>query len=266
MIGGWSAGWGAGRGVGFAPGSVDAAWAELKALCAGGTLVSPRWWILDPVSNRVLAFVDELDPTHLFIQTDSTRQVQPPQPDPRTGVLVFTFTGAEWYDSTRLPAAWQYLHDGTGGGCYYSATPTEVAATRFVCTSRGNANAGFSSAFVVGPNAQANVLNAGGSIVSGSRAVLLNTPVQVGFNYQTGATTPQEWAYKVTGFVELTGVATGAPLVVPSLTTMRIGARGVVNDFHFRGRLALICFARGLSAEQRTRARSLIQTITKVAA
>lgn len=116
---------------------------ELLRLAAGKPVFTADYYILDPVSGKVLAFVDWNDPTHLVVQTDSTKQVRPPQPSALfAGRLAVQPTAAgTFYISNRVINTWRYLHDGTGCSMLHvfarTGSPTGVQVLS--ATARNNA-------------------------------------------------------------------------------------------------------------------------------
>ncbi len=242
---------------------------DILLLSAGRPVFTADLCIEDPTHpGYVLRIVDHNDPTHWLEQTDPAKQVAMPAAHADFGGrLCFNFTGAEYYDSNRSIAYWQYMHNGTGGGCYAVLTLTDLAASRFVAMNRGNANRGFDLAFFTTPFVAGQVLTTAGTVVNANiTPPAVGTPVQVGFNYLEGGATPSEYAFKITGAAELTGNSTGAPDAADALTTMRVGARGVSNDFQFRGRLAFIAFPGAFDATGRATMRAGLQGLTGVAA
>jgi hypothetical protein len=131
---GFAPGFAPGTSLGLVPG-VDAMFAGLLQLAAGRPVFTADYYILDPVSGKVLAFVDWNDPTHLLIQTNSAFQVRPPQPHADfKGRLAVTFNAAEYYVSNRAASAWYYLHDGSDVHFTILGSPTNSTGSTWCGT------------------------------------------------------------------------------------------------------------------------------------
>lgn len=131
---GFAAGFAPGRTPGLVPG-VDAMFLHLLRLAAGKPVFTADYYILDPVSGKVLAFVDWNDPTHLLIQSTAALQVRVPETHTDfAGRRCAAFNTLEYYVSNRAASAWYYLHDGADVHCTLVGTPTASTTSSWVAT------------------------------------------------------------------------------------------------------------------------------------
>lgn len=70
--------------------------------------------------GKVVSFVDYISTSHTLTQGNSSLRVAAPiAVAALAGKRAVQPTSAEYYDSTRPPSAWKYLHDGTGCEYYH---------------------------------------------------------------------------------------------------------------------------------------------------
>lgn len=96
---------------------------------------------VDQNTGKLGAFVDYMDSSHRLEQTSSSAQCAPVAPllsGAFNGRPVATATGAQWYQSTRAAATWNYLHNGTGGAAVVVGTyATGASLTEAWCSTTG---------------------------------------------------------------------------------------------------------------------------------
>lgn len=172
---GFAAGFAVGRALGVAPG-VDAQWADVlqrvRATGADAAVFSTDYYILDPVTANVLAFVDWLDPTHLQVQTNPLLQVRPPVPDAHfAGRRSAIFGASQYYTSNRAVSRWRYTADGTG---FYGAAlfVHSAAQTGVLYGTRRAANQQGAYAYCGAADARNSIGKAGSDILSGGLLVV----------------------------------------------------------------------------------------------
>lgn len=249
-----------------APG--NAAWAAILALNGGRAIIDvddPTLVVEDPGNpGFVLRFIDKNDPTHWFVQADTTKQV--PMPAAHAdfgGRKCVTVASGQFYDSNRAAASWK-LHDGTGWSVHAVATLTSAGSRRLFATTAGGF-LGIALHYAAGPLGGWFIGNASATVVFRQVAAVLNTPHQISGQYQNGAALPNESSFKITGQAE----ANENDVATPSSSnaaTMRLFAEGGAGSTFFVGRFALGVFGPAYSAANRTAMRSALQQLTTVAA
>lgn len=138
---------------------------QVLANSAGRPIFTADYYSVDPVSGKVLAFIDHNDPTHLLQQTDNTKQVSIPTTSAAlNGAVAASFTGTQYYTSNRAPSEWQfvwsntvshymafvptgglgqlYLSCGDGAGntnnfAYYTSNPAGTTLLSSICRATG---------------------------------------------------------------------------------------------------------------------------------
>jgi hypothetical protein len=215
---------------------------------------------IDQNTGKLGAFIDYMDSSHRLEQTSSAAQCAPVAPlvsGAFNGRPVATATGAQWYQSTRAAATWNYLHNGTGGAAVVvGAYTTAAAATEmwFATTGLVSDAPGLSFGRGAGNTELLRIGRVGGSnfayawqptpITATPSAWLLshtNTPSAALYGSVTGRSVLDIAAYTV------------APLAVDATTTLSLFARNPAAPAAFlNGSLvAAYFFPRHLSAADR---------------
>jgi len=252
-----------GRQIGLKPG-VDALFQQVLFLSAGRPVFTADYYILDPSSGKVLAFVDWNDPTHLLLQTNPARQVRPPQPNPSfKDRLCADFTGSQYYVSNRQPSDWAFLHAGNGSVFGVLTTTSLSVNQRWLSTRNSTGNPGFSSHVTTGGNLQMTILSNGGlQVLDVSSPISLNVPAQWSMSYTEGAST--ELYYKTTLSVENSAMSTNPPDSSAPPVTLWFGAQAPSVILPFFGRTPGFFFTPG--AVNRAAGREALATLYGVPA
>ena len=219
-------------------------------------------------TGKVRSVYDVNDPsrTHVFDQADTAKQVALPAQHADFSIPCYTFTGVEYYDSTRSSAYWFDWYGGSAGGGFHAVTTyTGTGLRRLISTSGASAygvllgfNDATTSRYLVGNSA-------GTQIVNQQLAAAAATPVQLSGQYLEAGALPNEAASKVTGTAESNVNSAGAPAVADNGSTARFGASNT-GATQFVGRVAIVACPPPLSAADRTALRGALTTLTGVAA
>lgn len=181
-------------------------------------------YVIDGGSGKVRAVVDWNDNAHWLDQSNTTLQCALPAAHADfAGMLCLTFTGTQWYASTRATSYWEPWHR-TGAATVGSLTPTEVSSTYYLCGTFNSTAPGFGMAWNVDWVALVRSTGTTNAVVAGSAPdPVLNVPVQYRFSFTDGSS--PEYRIKVTGASEVTGNG-GAPGSGASESTLHLGSRG----------------------------------------
>lgn len=235
------------------------------ALSAGRPVFTADYYAIDGVSGKVASFIDWNDPTHTLAQATSANQVAIPATHANyAGKLCVTFTGSEWYVSSRPASYYAPWHDGSGGGSWATLSPTEVSTTYYVCSTFSSAAPGFGMAWNVNHSVLVRQSGTNNTIVASSNVTpALNTPVLYRFSYTEGAS--PEWRIKTTGGVEVTGNSALAPGSGAAEQTLVFGARAAAVA-PAKGRVRHLILTPDLTAGGRTTMEQYIAADCGVAA
>lgn len=233
--------------------------------------VSDSWfdasyYVVDGVSGKVSDFVDYVDPSHTLRQATSANQVAAPSADAAlANALTATFSGSQWYTSTRSASSWTYLHDGTGFEATTVLTPTSTPALQAVWATRTGGGvvvgcqhyfAGTTLSMAVG-NGTANIFGPNPTTSAGQ--VSAGSSTYFTASYSEGSS--PEGSIRKNGTVVASGASLAAPSASAAASTLRFGAFSDGSPLNARVRSKCF-FRRVLSAAHRTIVQQWIQRET----
>ena len=249
---GFRTGFAPGVSLGLVPGA-DALFAGLLQLAAGKPVFTADYYIIDPTSGKVLAFVDWNDPTHLLIQTTTALQVRPPAPSDRfNGRLAITNSlAAVQYTSNRAASAFRYLHDGTGCTVLhvFARSGSTSGFQALSATARNNAAVQGHNFYFNGGVTPAHLTRNGATTVfSGSSAAAGTGGTYATMDYQTSVECA---AYTKSARTGLTVVNPPAA-TDPDRTLTILNGTVAPSDFYYQGEWAASAFTTLWSAATRS--------------
>lgn len=219
---------------------------------------------VDPLTGKVLRFVDRLDREHGLVQRDPAAQVALPSPDLLAwgGAVTAPFTGTEWYVSSRARGAWRFLHDGNGMEAITALVPTATTLMATIATRAGNAVApGFTQYLdVTTAHARSFVANdAGAGIAQYTGTATLNVLAAERPAYIDSAFGPSGLAHRVRGNLIASSAATGAASTRDPAASLWLGADSATTKRASMRWRATYLFRRVLSATERAIVQAYIE-------
>lgn len=235
---------------------------------SGASLFTGHRYALNEPTNTVAGLIDWFSPGHLLSQGGGAGlQIAPPaRASLFGGHPYYTFTGSQYYDSSRPASAWNFLHNPGVQGCYKLAIyivravgfrtlfatyrqpdfATQVGSVLFV--NAGSNNFGY------------NVARANATRTLAVNSTLAGTAVvrAVSAEYAETGSSP-EWRTKNNGVDISTGTSSAAPSSADASGTLRVGAMQVTAESFFLGDLALLFTLPRLPT---TSERAAIQTLS----
>lgn len=200
-----------GAGAAGPGGGAPSLFQQVLALAAGRPVFTADNHVVDGGTGKTRAFVDWNDATHVMSQPVAAQQVALPAAHADfAGALCATFSSAQWYQSTRLPASMPWLVDGSGVVAIDVFTPTSVAGVQ-VWLSCGFT--GVVPAMLTYVNAGALVValyRAGGASIPPNPIGAVTVAPRI-LQVEHGVSRSPQWYVKQTGAVAVTGAYTTAP-------------------------------------------------------
>lgn len=193
---------------------------RFAALFLGAGPARDFWFDADQATAAVMT--DYMDPTHTVTVASGTLAAPAADATFTTNCKSLTYTGTQWADGSRAPAAYSFLVDGTGCTRIDVLAPTSIAATQIF----SSAGASASASEVVGSLAVSgspllqvtNDLGAGIISNTAGTALVANQPTFLAYT-QLGTA----WVKYIKSAVAASGTS-GAPGTVTT-TALRFGSQ-----------------------------------------
>lgn len=185
---------------------------------AGRPVFTSDYYIVDPTTGKVAAFVDWNDPNHLLVQSLSARQVVIPTADAAmNNRLCATFAGGQVYVSNRPAGYFHYVNAAVPFTNYLVCKPTAVAFMLWAEV------AAATNVFYFAYNAavQSNFARGGTNNTINHGTILANAPLAM--EARANASVPTR-AMKSNNAAEVVIGSVGGTAAVPA-TTLSLGAR-----------------------------------------
>lgn len=192
--------------------------------------------LIDGVSGKVSAVVDQIDPTHAVAQTTSSRQAPSPVAQGAlNGARGLVPSPAAVYFSNRPASAWSWLHDGSPMTAVSVAQALDTDASRVLLCTSGSATTNRGLYFGVSTatqlvrvgNGSADALNASTPCPEGVTRV---------FWHRHNAS---QYAIGGTNLIPVSGAWSGAAAGDPS-STLALGARTVLTSGGWSGPIGAV--------------------------
>lgn len=219
---------------------------------SGASMFTGHRYAINEPSGTVAGMIDWLDPTHVLAQPGSASlQVAAPASDSLFGGNpYFSFSGAQYYDSSRPASAWKYLNFPGTAGCFALTiyVPRLTAGQRAIWgTYRApdHATSVGASLFTntAGNNFGYNVARNNATRTIAVNSTLAGTAVVRGVSVEYAETgVSPEYRTKNNGTDIATGMSSAAPLGADPSATMRLGAMAVVTEAFTVADVALLFF------------------------
>lgn len=222
------------------------------------------FYAVDTISGKVNAFIDANDPTHLLLQSDSTKQVAVPAPHADFGgALCATFTGAESYVSNRPATQWVTEHDGVSSEVFLVFNPT-AADVWFLGATASNAGVAGAHYYCDGNLRHHLSTSAGGAVINAADGgpIAVGVPTYLVVRHQASGS-PQ-YAVSRKGAVITSGAYAIPADPGPAAQPFELGGRAAALYAPMRWTTA--GFFPALDPTQRATVQGWIQTARGVAA
>lgn len=207
---------------------------------SGASLFTGHRYALNEPAGTVAALVDWFDSSHLLAQPGSASlQVAAPKSDTLFGGQPYlSFTGAQYYDSSRPASAWKFLHFPGTTGCYALTiyVPRLTASTRALWATYRQPDHATSVGAVLFTNTSGNNFGYNVARNNATRTIAVNSTLAgtavvrgVSVEYAETGVSP-EYRTKNNGSDIATGVSSAAPLDADPSATLRLGAMAVIAE------------------------------------
>lgn len=212
--------------------------------------------------GKITALIDRVQSGHTFAQASGAQQALNPVVDSAlNNQLVIPLAGTSWYDSTLPASAWKFAHDASGFEFYTVYKATSISDQFPWSTRAGMASTEVGNLLWVSNTVRYSLVNGSVSVIdTGHQGVIsAGAATYVGASYSSAdSPTFRHWLKSAALTVNTN---TGAPSAANPQATMRLFSTTPTAQ------LPLACpwaetlfFKRALTAAERTRVRSYIQT------
>lgn len=237
---------------------------------SGAQLFTGYRYALNEPTQTVAGLIDWYDDANLFAQPGaaSLQVARPTKSALFGGHPYYTFTGAEYYDSSRAAALWKFMNFPTAAGCYAHAIyVVRATGLRTLFASYRQPDYTTQHGSMLFTNAGSNNFGYNVGRANTTRTVAVNSTLAgtavvraVSVEYAETGVNP-EWRTRNNGTVISSGLSAAAPVDANPSATMRVGGMAVTLESLFVGDLAQLFFMPSTpTADQRAAIQEMFAT------